>query len=117
MYKQVIHLDRPPYKFMGDWQKWRVNIGNNGIPYLYLYNFRYCAVDSTYSCEWLNDGSIGWSDCCGDGSIEQPLSGETILTIVGPPSYTTPTGTQSDIWLILFRGCENSAWEYKFQEP
>lgn len=116
-YKQIINFKGTAWvDFESDWSLWRLEFGSKGIPYLYMKDFRICAANSYYDCNWVNDGSIGWSDCCNDRPTK-PILSEGVLTVLGPPMYWTPTASMSDISLTLFRGCESSAWSYKYQGP
>lgn len=115
-YKQVIHIESPLINYESDWQTWKLEYGTEGIPYLYLEDFRTCAGSLYPDCNWVNDGKTSLSDCCGNIPTE-PHLGEWILTVLGPPDYRTPTATRQDVSLMSFRGCETSGWIYHYQEP
>ena len=118
-YKQIIHTALSPVDYESDWQAWRIVRSDSGTPYLYLQGWRVNAacVSLSYNCDWVNDSGINMMDCCGDRPA-QPEHGESVLTVLGPPSYLTPTGTRStDLRLFVFMGCESSGWSYRFQEP
>lgn len=116
-YKQTIDFKGTAWvDFENDWNSWRLEFGSKGIPYVYMEEYRICGASSHYDCNWVNDGSTAWSDCCDDRPAK-PNLGEGVLTVLGPPSYLTPTTSMSDVSLTLFRGCESSAWSYRFQEP
>jgi hypothetical protein len=114
-YKQTIDFKETSWvDYEIDWNSWRLEFGSKGVPYIYMNEFRICAANSYYDCTWVNDGNTAWSDCCDDRPVK-PILGEGVLTVLGPPSYLTPTASLTDISLVLFRGCESSAWSYRFQ--
>ncbi len=126
IYKQTIQRkkqgdEEKDFYYETDWQPWSLERGDKGITYLYLQNLRRCALDypepiEYKDCDWTGDGRTGWTDYC-SGSPRKPFLGEVALTILGTPYYQSPTGTISDIRLVIFRGYEHSAWFYRFQEP
>lgn len=125
-YKQTIHHKNQEdevkdFYYETDWQPWSLEYGKKGITYLYLQNLRQCALNypepiEYEDCDWVGDERAGWTDYC-DGSPRKPLLGEVALSMLGIPYDDNPTGTISDIKLIIFRGYEHSAWFYRFQEP
>jgi hypothetical protein len=114
-YKQVV-LGLPSGSYESDWQDWRIEYGEKGIPYLYLHDLRLCAVSPYVSCDEADHQTTGPWDCC-NGNPPKPLPGEEVLAILGPPTYSTPAMSIYDMSITLFRGCENSAWSYRYQAP
>jgi hypothetical protein len=115
-YKQIIHLNKEtPLDYESDWQPWRLEYGKKGLPFIYLQNYRICAANEYYDC--YKEYNLSSPDCCNDLPHEsQP--GELALTVVGMPDFVTPSRTPAgDLMLILFQGCELSAWEYRLQQP
>lgn len=125
-YKQTIHHkvqqdEGKDFYYETDWQPWSLEQGEEGMTYLFLQNLRRCALFypepiEYEDCDWTGDERTGWTDYC-DESPRRPLLGEVVLTILGTPHYQSPTGTISDIRLVIFRGYEHSAWWYQYQEP
>jgi hypothetical protein len=115
-YKQIIHIDKkPPVDYESDWQPWSVEYGKKGLPFLYLKNYRICAANQYYDC--FKEYDLGSPDCCND-LPHKSQTGELALTVVGMPNFVTPSGTPAgDLRLLLFRGCELSAWGYRLQQP
>jgi hypothetical protein len=101
--------------YYGENYSWSLEIGENHIPYIYLDNYRICAFANETNCDWVDKEGNGWADCCGV-KPRKTLPGEMTLTVIGPPNYIDATETRLDLSLVLFRGCESSAWRYKFQE-
>ena len=116
LYRQTIRLAESNTTYESNWLPWRVEIGQNGVYYLYLQNYRVCAASSYYDCSWVDDGNTLWTDCCGNRPVT-PHIGEIVLTILGPVSSRTPSGMLQDISINLFRGCENSPWKYILSNP
>lgn len=90
-YKQIFDDPIPGYHFESDWQKWRIEYRESGIPYLHMEGMRKCdGISERCRREGGGGDDILWFDFCEHRVI--PMRGEVILLVVGVPErFTQPT--------------------------
>lgn len=116
-YKQIITLEYQSIEYESDWQAWWFEYRDNGTGYLHLDDYRVCAVNTSYSCEWVNDGKRPYADVCEGQWIDpDPPAGEIILVVRGIPGSSVENRSHPFV-LTLFQGFESSPWSYGFSEP
>lgn len=112
-YKQIIHIehiDIPDVDYESDWQLWRLEFAENGIPYLHLEGMRLCAINPDLGCDQSGGGGY---DFCQNKSLL--MADEGILLVLGVPKDSTqPPPRGINLWFPL--GSENT-WTYSLQEP
>ena len=85
-YKQIIHIENPPFDYESEWYSWWVEYDQNGIPYVHLENMRMCVYWSGLGCNQSGGGGQ-WYDYCQDEWISMP-AGEGILIAIVQENYT-----------------------------
>lgn len=115
-YKQSIHIgqytEALPFDYESDWQSWRLEYDQGGMPYLHLDGMRLCAYSGGYvDCEVVGGGDTPeakWYDFCKKQWIQMP--GEGVLIIQGWPG--TGSVTTRDVNLFLLQRGED-VWAYR----
>ncbi|MBM4424945.1 MAG: hypothetical protein FJ030_16440 [Chloroflexi bacterium] len=124
-YKQIIHVEfaeKPDVDYESDWQPWRIEFAESGIPYLHLEGMRLCASNPDIDCEQKGGGERDWNaynenfyyDFCQSKSIL--MSGEGILMVLGVSErwQQPPRGIELNL-LVNCTDC--GGWVYELQEP
>lgn len=75
-------------------QKWWIEFGESGIPYLHLSGMQLCVSYHLANCERRGGGEQGWWDPCEKRVVRMPDEG--ILVVMGIPDgfVQTPRGIQ-----------------------
>jgi len=113
-YKQVVHVEfveGPPTDFESQWQRWRLEYSEGGIPYLHLNGYRFCGMNPTISCQETDGGGY---DICRDESIA--MEDEGILLVLGTNTEGTSPEDPQYYYLHYPLGSEDS-WVYALQDP
>ena len=117
-YKQILDIEyseAPPFKYESDWQPWRLEYGEDDLPYLHLEGMRLCAYAGGYiDCAVVGGGDspeAQWYDPCQETWVNMP--GEGILIVLGSPEGIIPP--PRGIKLILFQRGED-IWGYRLHE-
>ena len=113
-YKQIIHMDVPAFDYESDWQAWRLEYAENGLPYLHLEGMRLCAYGGgeIIGCDQVGGGDNNyWYDFCQDDWVMMPGEGVLIVVGVGKEFVQPPRGFN----LILLQKGED-VWGYHLQE-
>ncbi len=86
-YKQIIHtITRDGvFDYESEWQLWRIEYTEIGIPYIYLEGMRMCVIWGEMSCEIVGGGEGTWYDACRDLDHTTMPPGEGVLMVVGTP--------------------------------
>ena len=113
-YKQISYVESESFDYESDWQRWWLEYGNNGLPYLHMEGMRLCAIASGYiDCNVVGGGETAiWYDFCREDWTQMP--GEGVLIVQGWPRGASETTRDVDLFLLR-RG--EDVWGYQRQEP
>lgn len=119
-YKQILDLpntEGPPFKYESDWQPWRLEYGENGLPYLHMTGMRLCAYTGGYiGCDVVGGGDspkAQWYDSCKETWVHMP--GEGVLIVMGRPRLSAQTPEPHTVDLFLLQRGEDR-WAYQLYE-
>lgn len=118
-YKQIIYVDHvelPDLAYESDWQSWRLEYSDEGLPYIYLKGLNLCAAyPSLESCEHSAEKDYFWVDTCSHNHNNEKarLEDEGVLMVVGSPAPSQPP---RGIQLFIMSSSE-FARGYKLKEP
>lgn len=120
IYKQAIHIERytedSSFDYESDWQPWRLEYSESGLPYLHMEGMRLCAYAGGYiDCEVVGGGDspeAKWYDFCKKEWIQMP--GEGVLIVMGSPQGFVQPPRGLDL-VLLQRG--EDIWSYGLKEP
>lgn len=111
-YKQILHLESRAFDYESDWQTWRIEYAESGIPSLHLEGLRVCAYFREMDCDVVGGGEGIWYDFCQEKWF--PMSGEGTLMVlgVGEDFKQPPRGIE----LVLLSKYIESTWRYELEE-
>ena len=90
-YKQIIHDEFEAFDYESDWQPWRIEYRDNGIPFLYLEGMRMCVTAQMLYCNVVGGGTGLWIDHCRNGRSVGMPAGEGVLMVIGTAErFTQP---------------------------
>lgn len=112
-YRQIIHIESPPFDYESEWLPWWLEYQENGVPYLHLEGMRLCAYWPYITCEQIGGGDEYWYDFCQEKWVQTPNEG--IIMVLGVPKrFTQPP---HGIELFMLRKFSEGVWKYELQEP
>lgn len=112
-YRQRTTIEALNYDEESDWQQWRIEYSDTGIPYLHLSDLQLCVSYHLDSCQSRGGGELGWWDFCRERVVRMPDEG--ILIVMGVPEgfVAPPRGIQL---VPLSRDPDSSGLAYFLQE-
>ena len=110
-YKQIIHSETPAFDYESDWQPWRLEYAESGLPYLHLEGMRLCVYWEQIDCKLPSGNVYEWYDFCQEKWIK--MIDEGILIVVGPDEIIF----QSDVRLFSLKIRTEGVTVYRFVEP
>ena len=110
-YKQILHVKSRQFDYESDWQSWRIEYADNGIPYIHLEGMRLCAYFREMGCDQAGGGEGNWYDFCQEKLITMPGEG-VLMALSVPEQFKQPL---RGINLKLPTKYTEGVWWYEFQ--
>ncbi len=110
-YRQLLEIERPPFSYESDPQRWRVEYRDGSPPLLHLEGMRLCVYSLSSNCP-PPPQQDHWYDYCSDAIVE--AHGEGVLLVVGVPSRfeQPPRGIEL---APLVKDPDSGGWPYLLQ--
>jgi hypothetical protein len=114
LYKQIIYDKAANYSYESEWQRWWVEFGESGTPYLYLEGMHICVATFGIDCKQIGGGDQGFYDFCEERMIHMPDKG--VLAVIGVPHghNPLPRGFRLSGFVI---DPDVGGWSYILKEP